>query len=92
MINHPIPVQLAHDIRVMCEVVFRNFRRAENALAQYPSPQTRAILDALSRAERELGIADAHLRQIVPDDVLFAQPEPWRTRLRRFYGGANESK
>lgn len=84
MTNHPIPSALALETRQMFEVVFRNLRRAENALAQYPSPQSRAILDALSRAERELGVADAHLRQIVPDDVLFAPPEPWRARFRRF--------
>lgn len=85
MTNHPISVQLAHDIRVMYEVVFRNFRRAESALAQYSSPQTRANLDALSRAERELGIADAHLRQIVPDSVLFAPDYPWLARLRKIW-------
>ncbi|NOT19712.1 MAG: hypothetical protein HOP24_05490 [Sideroxydans sp.] len=82
MTDHPIPDEVALELRQMLEVTFRNLRRAENALVQHPSPRTRQILDALSRAERELGIANSHLQQIVPDSVLFASSEPWLKRVR----------
>lgn len=87
MTDHPIPDEVALELRQMLEVTFRNLRRAENVLAQHPSTRTRQILDALSRAERELGIANSHLQQIVPDSVLFAPPEPWFKQVRDFLGG-----
>ena len=85
MNNQKIPVPLAHQTRTMFNVVFYNLRRAENALSEYPSLETREVLDALSRAERELGIADAHLRHYVPDQVLFATRETWFARVYQFW-------
>lgn len=85
MNKHNIPAPLAHQTRAMFNVVFHNLRRAENALSVHPSLETRKILDALSRAECELGIADAHLRHYVPDHVLFARHETWLARMRRLW-------
>lgn len=81
MSQSTITSMLAHELRQKFDVAYRNLRRAENALAQHPSPQSRAILDALAQAERDLHIADAHMRQFDPDATSHKSAETRKAEL-----------
>ena len=85
MTQNPIPTVIALAIRKRFDLMFHDLRLAENTINRLDSQKCRAILDALARAERELGIADAHLRHYVPDHVLFARHETWLARMRRLW-------
>lgn len=87
MTQNPIPTVIALAIRKRFDLMFHDLRLAENTLNRLDSQKCRAILDALTRAERELGIADAHLRQVVPDSVLYATPEPFWRQLQKYWRG-----
>ena len=87
MNEHPIPTQVALAIRQRFDLMFCDLRRVENTLSVLGDKKSRAILDVLSRAERELGLADEYLRHLVPDDALYASPKSLWGILRTLLKG-----